>query len=98
MKLDYGNCRIELDNSKGKVYRDGKLMFKGDGYIAIKFMLQWTNNAEEVKNNRRRKKVKQELERRMKEEAERAKSSIETKTKKTKSNNKIQVSKYKIPR
>ena len=34
----------------------------------------------------------------MKEEAERAKSSIETKTKKTKSNNKIQVSKYKIPR
>ena len=110
MKLDYGNCRIELDNSKGRVYRDGKLMFKGDGYIAIKFMLQWTNNAEEVKNKFKyqlsqreqckcsKRDEEQKYERRMKEEAERAKSSIETKTKKTKSNNKIQVSKYKIPR
>ena len=48
MRLDYQNCTIEVDNSQGKVYRDGKLMFKGDGYIAIKFMLQWTNNAKEV--------------------------------------------------
>ena len=30
--------------------KDGKLMFKGDGYVAIKFMLQFTNNAEQVKN------------------------------------------------
>ena len=33
----------------GKVYRNGKLMFKGDGYVAIKFILQFTNNAEQVK-------------------------------------------------
>ena len=40
----HDNCAIELDDGIGKVYKDGKLMFKGDGYIAIKFMLQWTNN------------------------------------------------------
>ena len=25
-------------------------MFKGDGYVAIKFMLQFTNNAEQVRH------------------------------------------------
>ena len=25
MRLDYQNCTIEVDNSQGKVYRDGKL-------------------------------------------------------------------------
>ena len=110
MKFNHNNCSIIINDGVGTVYRDGKLMFKGDGYIAIKFMLQWTNNAEEVKNKFKyqlsqreqckwsKRDEEQKYERRMKEEAERAKSSIETKTKKTKSNNKIQVSKYKIPR
>ena len=88
MRLDYQNCTIELDNSKGKVYRDGKLMFKGDGYIAIKFMLQWTNNAKEVQERFKyqlsqreqckwsKRDEEQKYEKRMKEEAERAKESF----------------------
>ena len=91
MRLDYKNCTIELDNSKGRVYRDGKLMFKGDGYIAIKFMLQWTNNAKEVQEKFQaqlsmREKCrwqkddeKSRAEKRMKQEAELAKQSIEGK-------------------
>ena len=91
MRLDYQNCTIEVDNSQGKVYRDGKLMFKGDGYIAIKFMLQWTNNAKEVQEKFQaqlsmREKCrwqkddeKSRAEKRMKEEAELAKQSIEGK-------------------
>jgi len=100
MRLDYKNCTIELDNSKGKVYRDGKLMFKGDGYIAIKFMLQWTNNAKEVQERFKyqlsqreqckwsKRDEEQKYEKRMKEEAERAKESfVQTpKTKKSKTN------------
>lgn len=100
MRLDYKNCTIELDNSKGKVYRDGKLMFKGDGYIAIKFMLQWTNNAKEVQERFKyqlsqreqckwsKRDEEQKYEKRMKEEAEKAKESfVQTpKTKKSKTN------------
>tara|TARA_B100001027_G_scaffold187378_1_gene140133 strand:- start:2 stop:307 length:306 start_codon:yes stop_codon:yes gene_type:complete len=88
MRLDYKNCTIELDNSKGRVYRDGKLMFKGDGYIAIKFMLQWTNNAKEVQERFKyqlsqreqckwsKRDEEQKYEKRMKEEAEKAKESF----------------------
>ena len=100
MRLDYQNCTIELDNSKGKVYRDGKLMFKGDGYIAIKFMLQWTNNAKEVQERFKyqlsqreqckwsKRDEEQKYEKRMTEDAERAKESfVQTpKTKKSKTN------------
>ena len=100
MRLDYKNCTIELDNSKGKVYRDGKLMFKGDGYIAIKFMLQWTNNAKEVQERFKyqlsqreqckwsKRDEEQKYEKRMKEEAEKAKESfVQTpKIKKSKTN------------
>jgi len=96
MRLDYKNCTIILDNSKGKVYRDGNLMFKGDGYIAIKFMLQWTNNAKEVQERFKyqlsqreqckwsKRDEEQKYERRMKEEAERAKESFEGNPKKEK--------------
>ena len=100
MRLEYKNCVIELDNSKGKVYRDGKLMFKGDGYIAIKFMLQWTDNAKEVRERFKyqlsqreqckwsKRDEEQKYEKRMKEEAERAKESFvqTSKTKKSKTN------------
>lgn len=100
MRLDYKNCTIELDNSKGRVYRDGKLMFKGDGYIAIKFMLQWTNNAKEVQERFKyqlsqreqckwsKRDEEQKYEKRMKEEAEKAKESfVQTpKIKKSKTN------------
>ena len=100
MRLDYQNCTIEVDNSQGKVYRDGKLMFKGDGYIAIKFMLQWTNNAKEVQERFKyqlsqreqckwsKRDEEQKYEKRMKEEAEKAKESfVQTpKIKKSKTN------------
>ena len=102
MRLEYKNCIIELDNSKGKVYRDGKLMFKGDGYIAIKFMLQWTDNAKEVRERFKyqlsqreqckwtKRDEEQRYEKRMKEEAERAKASFESKPQvKTKKNTTI---------
>ena len=51
MRYDYNNCTIIMDDGKGKVYQNGRLMFKGDSYIAIKFMLQFTDNAEEVKEH-----------------------------------------------
>tara|TARA_A200000159_G_scaffold89832_1_gene83346 strand:+ start:311 stop:640 length:330 start_codon:yes stop_codon:yes gene_type:complete len=49
MRFDCKNCIIVIDDGKGKVYQNGRLMFKGDSYIAIKFMLQFTDNAEEVR-------------------------------------------------
>jgi len=96
MRFDFKNCSIELDNSKGRVYRDGKLMFKGDGYIAIKFMLQWTDNAKEVQERFKyqlsqreqckwtKRDEERKYEKRMKEEAERAKESFEKKPTKEK--------------
>ena len=49
MKFNHNNCIIIINDGVGTVYRDGKLMFKGDGYIAIKYMLNFTNNADEVR-------------------------------------------------
>ena len=85
------NCAIELDDGTGKVYRDGKLMFKGDGYVAIKFMLQFTDNADAVRHKfnaqlSQREKCrwqkndeKEQLENKMREEAEKAKEELKTK-------------------
>ena len=47
-EINHNNCSIIINDGVGTVYRDGKLMFKGDGYIAIKYMLNFTNNADEV--------------------------------------------------
>ena len=87
----HDNCAIELDDGIGKVYKDGKLMFKGDGYVAIKFMLQFTNNADEVRHKfnaqlSQREKCrwqkndeKEQLENKMREEAEKAKEELKNK-------------------
>ena len=87
----YENCAIELDDGTGKVYRDGKLMFKGDGYVAIKFMLNFTNNAEKVRQQfnaqlSQREKCrwqkndeKEQLEMKMRYEAEKAKEELKPK-------------------
>ena len=40
--------RLELWNSKGSLYKDEKLLFRGDGYIAIKMFVHETGNAPEV--------------------------------------------------
>ena len=90
MKFKHKNCSIIIDDGTGTVYRDGRLMFRGDGYIAIKTMLQFTDNAEEVKNHFNAQLSMREKSRwsinddkakatkRMKEEAERAKQSFST--------------------
>ena len=53
-RYDYKNHTLELKGSRGTVYTDDKLLFRGDGYIAIKFMLQWTDNAKEVRESAQR--------------------------------------------
>ena len=78
-------------------------MFKGDGYIAIKFMLQWTDNAKEVRERFKyqlsqreqckwtKRDEEQRYEKRMKEEILKMKASFEPKpkTKKNTKTNKI---------
>ena len=66
-------------------------MFKGDGYVAIKFMLQFTDNADAVRHKfngqlSQREKCrwqkndeKEQLEMKMREEAEKAKEELKTK-------------------
>tara|TARA_B100001057_G_scaffold480617_1_gene553641 strand:- start:1329 stop:1658 length:330 start_codon:yes stop_codon:yes gene_type:complete len=94
MRFDYDKYAIVLENGSGTVYQDGKLMFKGDGYIAIKHLLRFTNNAEKVQQKfeaqlsmREKTKwqvndTKEKLEQKMKEEAEKAKQSISVQSKK----------------
>ena len=103
----HDNCAIELDDGIGKVYKDGKLMFKGDGYIAIKFMLQWSNNADQVKERFQhqlslrekcrwsKRDEEAQRDKRIQQEAELAKQSIAMKPKvKKKDYEKIRVDKY----
>ena len=82
-----------MEDGKGKVYQNSRLMFKGDSYIAIKFMLQWTDNAKEVQERFKyqlsqreqckwtKRDEEQRYEKRMKEEADIAKKSFEQKSK-----------------
>ena len=42
------NTTLELWNSKGSLFQNGRLLFRGDGYIAIKMFVDKTNNAPEV--------------------------------------------------
>ena len=50
MKIEHKEsaCEIELWNGKGSLYQNGRLLFRGDGYIAIKMFVDKTNNAPEV--------------------------------------------------
>ena len=42
-RYDYKNHALELKGSKGTVYSDNKLLFRGDGYIAIKMFIDKSN-------------------------------------------------------
>ena len=42
------NTILELWNSKGSLFQNGKLVFRGYGYIAIKMFIDKTGNAPEV--------------------------------------------------
>ena len=43
-RYDYKNHALELKGSKGTVYSDNKLLFRGDGYIAIKMFIDKSNH------------------------------------------------------
>ena len=47
-RYDYKNHALELKGSKGTVYTDDKLLFRGDGYIAIKMFIDKSNHAPSV--------------------------------------------------
>ena len=51
MIFKHENFTLDLDNAvKAKLYFKDSLMFMGDGYRAIKILLNSTNNSEPVKN------------------------------------------------
>ena len=43
-RYDYKNHALELKGSKGTVYTDDKLLFRGDGYIAFKMFIDKSNH------------------------------------------------------
>ena len=43
-RYDYKNHALELKGSRGTVYSDNRLLFRGDGYIAIKMFIDKSNN------------------------------------------------------
>ena len=43
-RYDYKNHALELKGSKGTVYTDDRLLFRGDGYIAIKMFIDKSNH------------------------------------------------------
>ena len=57
MRYDFKNLKLEINNNSGTLYKNNKLMFKGDSYISIKIFLAESNNDESIK-----KKFKAQLE------------------------------------
>ena len=43
-RYDYKNHALELKGSRGTVYTDNRLLFRGDGYIAIKMFIDKSNH------------------------------------------------------
>jgi len=43
-RYDYKNHALELKGSRGTVYTDDRLLFRGDGYIAIKMFIDKSNH------------------------------------------------------
>tara|TARA_B100000927_G_scaffold287376_1_gene280177 strand:+ start:1129 stop:1449 length:321 start_codon:yes stop_codon:yes gene_type:complete len=48
MKYQYENIILEIEAPKGSVIVDGKLMFKGHSYLAIKEFIRFSGNAKPV--------------------------------------------------
>ena len=48
MRYQHKDLILELWNSKASLYQKGKLVFRGDGYIAIKMFIDKSGNNEEV--------------------------------------------------
>ena len=39
MIYKFEDIELDLSNGRGTLYKDGKLLFRGDGYVAIKLSL-----------------------------------------------------------
>ena len=50
MIYKFENLELDLSQGKGTLYVDNKLMFRGDGYVAIKQMIKMSNNNKKVMN------------------------------------------------
>lgn len=44
MLYKYEQYVLDIEDSKARFYVDGKLMFKGDGYVGIKYMIKHCNS------------------------------------------------------
>ena len=56
MIYDFKNLKLEINNNTGTLYKDDKLMFRGDSYISIKMFLS------ELKNDQKNQQKHQEKE------------------------------------
>ena len=50
MRYDFKNLKLEIINNTGTLYKNDKLMFKGDSYFSIKMFLAESNNNEWIRN------------------------------------------------
>ena len=49
MIYDFKNLKLEINNNTGTLYKDDKLMFRGDSYISIKMFLSESNNDNSIR-------------------------------------------------
>ena len=50
MIYDFQNLKLEINNNTGTLYKNDKLMFRGDSYISIKMFLAESNNNQWIRN------------------------------------------------
>ena len=50
MIYDFKNLKLEINNNRGTLYKNDRLVFRGDSYISIKLFLSESNDDESVKN------------------------------------------------
>ena len=50
MIYDFKNLKLEINNNTGTLYKNDKLMFRGDSYISIKMFIAHSNDNESVKS------------------------------------------------
>ena len=46
----YENLKLEQKEGKGTLFVNGRLVFKGDGYVALNMFIDKSGNAPEVRN------------------------------------------------
>lgn len=48
MIYKFEDIELDLSNGRGTLYKGGKLLFRGDGYVAIKQMIAVSDNNNKV--------------------------------------------------